>query len=188
MRIAPFQLERWQSLHEHNVAVNLSDSGAHPLTVAELIGADLGALADLRLGYTQTNGTGPLRTLVADTFPGAGAQNVLITTGGVEANFLALWHLIEPGDEVVLMEPNYGQIRGLAESLGAVVKPWTLRPDWERGRFLCDPEELKSLVSPRTKLVCICNPNNPTGAAFAHTWLDAVGAVCEEVGAWSTLR
>ena len=186
MRIAPFELERWQSLHEHSVAVNLSDSGAHPLTVAELLGdeAAVAALGAVRLGYTQTNGSQPLRAGIAALHDGATPDHVLVTTGGIEANFLSVWHLVEPGDEVVVMQPNYGQIAGLAASLGATVRDWWLTPDWEAGQWRASVDALEGLLGPRTRMVCICNPNNPTGAAFDGGWLDAVAARCESVGAW----
>ena len=70
MRVEPFEMERWQSLHEHQVEINLSDSGVHPLSLAELLdgpdGPDaLAALGDVRLIYTQTNGTPELRRRIA---------------------------------------------------------------------------------------------------------------------------
>ena len=121
MDIAPFLLERWQSLHEHHVRINLSDSGAHPLTVRELLGeSGVGALGEIRLGYTQTNGTRSLRASVAALHPGATADHVLATTGGIEANFLAVWKLTRPGDEVIWMQPNYGQIGNLVQSLSLI--------------------------------------------------------------------
>ena len=185
MDIAPFLLERWQSLHEHDVAINLSDSGAHPLTVQELLGeAGVAALGQIRLGYTQTNGTGPLRAAIAAMHPGATEANVLVTTGGIEANFLSIWKLIRPGDEVIWMQPNYGQIGNLVESLGGVVRSWWLRPDFEAGRWIADVDELRQLVSDRTRLIVLCNPNNPTGATFDESWLLRVAEVAEQAGAW----
>ena len=105
MKIEPFEMERWQSLHEHDVELNLSDSGVHPLSLRDLLallGDDaLDALLDQELEYTQTNGSPALRARVAALHPGAGPENVLVTTGGVEANCVAAWTLVEPGDEVV---------------------------------------------------------------------------------------
>ncbi|MDQ3347521.1 MAG: aminotransferase class I/II-fold pyridoxal phosphate-dependent enzyme, partial [Acidobacteriota bacterium] len=114
MRLEPFALERMQSAWEHRVAWNLSESGVHPLRVEELAdtAADRAALLAQELGYTQTNGTAELRAAIAALYPGAGAAHIEVTNGGSEANFVVLCHLLEPGDEVVMMMPNYMQMRG----------------------------------------------------------------------------
>src|SRR4051812_43822910 len=111
MRFEPFALERMQSTWENRVAWNLSESGVHPLRVEELADttADRSALLAQDLGYTQTNGTPELRTAIASLYPDAGPQHVQVTNGGSEANLLALAHLLEPGDELVMMMPNYMQ-------------------------------------------------------------------------------
>jgi len=186
MRIEPFLMERWQSTHEHHVEINLSDSGVHPMTLRELglSSAELEGLLDERLIYTQTNGTPELRERIAALYPGAGPQDIEATNGGAEANFLALWTLLEAGDEVVIQLPNYMQVHGLAESMGATVRPWRMRADFEAGRWEFDLEELEQLVSSRTKLICLCNPNNPTGARMEAASLDRVARIAEKHGAW----
>ncbi len=186
MRIEPFELERWQSLHENEVELNLSDSGVHPLTPRELVDdpEQLFGLLDERLVYTQTNGTPELRQRVAELHPGAAPDQVQIVNGGAEANFLALWSLLEPGDEAVVQAPNYGQVAGLARGLGASVKPWRLRPDLERGRWWVNPEELDGLVGPRTRVIALCHPNNPTGCRMEEEWLQAVVAAAERHDCW----
>ncbi|MBC8328973.1 MAG: aminotransferase class I/II-fold pyridoxal phosphate-dependent enzyme [Planctomycetes bacterium] len=186
MRIEPFELERWQSLHEHEVEINLSDSGVHPLTARELVQdpGELDGLLDERLVYTQTNGSLELRRRVAELHPGAGVENVQIVNGGAEANFLCLWSLLEPGDEAVVQLPNYGQVPGLVPGLGAELKPWKLRPEFAAGRWVADLEELAAVVGPRTRLIALCQPNNPTGARLPAEQLDAVAAVAARHGAW----
>ena len=102
MKLPPFLLERWQSEWENRVSFNLSESGVMPLTLAELLDSEEGdALTRVRLGYTQTNGTPELRAAIVSDYPGATPDNVLVTTGTSEANYVALWRLLEPGDEVV---------------------------------------------------------------------------------------
>ena len=187
MRVPPFELERFQSVHEHQVEINLTESGVEPLEAGELLGPDAAAaLLDQPLAYTQSNGTPELRAAVANTFPGATEEHVLVANGGAEANFVACWCLIEPGDEVVVMQPNYGQVQGLAEGFGALARPWPLRE--ERGvptpRWTPDVDELRTLVTDRTKLVAICNPNNPTGARLTEAEVAAVCEVAEKHGAW----
>ena len=183
MKIQPFQLERWQSIWENQVEINISESGVQPLTVEELVEdpKQLQALLRTPLGYPQTNGSPQTRSRVAELYPGARAENVLMTTGCAEANFLATWALVEPGDEVVYMEPNYLQIGPLAESFGAVVKPLWLR---ESLRWSFDPDELKKLVTPRTRIIAVCNPNNPTGAVLTEESMRMVCECAAKVGAW----
>ncbi len=184
MRIEPFELERWQSIWENRVEVNLSESGVHPFTPRELLGDDAASLLDERLHYTQTNGTEALRARVAALHRGAGAEHVEVTNGGAEANFVALWEILEPGDEMIAQTPVYAQILGLARSLGATVKPWPLRADRATRRWVADLDVLPALVTPRTKLIAICNPNNPTGARLGARDLDAIAAVARDAGAW----
>ena len=187
MNIEPFALERLQSVYEHQVEINLSESGVEPLRLEELLPADaVGSLLAEPLGYTQTNGTVALRELVAADYPGAAAEHVLITAGSAEANFLACWRLVEPGDEVVVLHPNYLQTHLLAAGHGARVRPWPLRLDGAGGGARWAPalDALETLVTARTRLVVLCNPNNPTGARLTAAEVDAVCAAAARHGAW----
>src|SRR4051812_21524075 len=186
MRLEPFALERMQSTWENRVAWNLSESGVHPLRVEELATTDSDRMAVLSqdLGYPQTNGTPELRAAIASLYPGASAAHIEVTNGGSEANLVVLSHLIDPGDEVVMMLPNYMQMRGLARGLGAVVRPWTLIGGEGGAAWRPNFPALEELVSTGTKVIAICNPNNPTGARFSENDLDAVVRVASRVGAW----
>ena len=188
MRIEPFALERFQSIWENQVAWNVSESGVHPLTVAELLasGGAQDAILQTELGYPQTNGTIGLRELIAAMYPGASATHVQVTNGGSEANCVLLMRLIEPGDEVVVLMPNYMQIPGLARALGATVRAWWLREtgSGDAARWRVEPDELNELVTARTRAVVICNPNNPTGARLEADVLDAICRTAARVGAW----
>jgi aspartate/methionine/tyrosine aminotransferase len=183
MKIQPFELERWQSIWENKVELNISESGVHPLSTAELVpdGATLQKILDVPQYYPQTNGSEELRSRIAELYPGAKAENVLVTCGGSEANFVATWALLEPGDEIVFMMPNYMQIAGLAGAFGATVKPLWLREELQWG---IDRDELPRLIGPRTRLVAICNPNNPTGSVLKKEEREAIVAAAEKVGAW----
>ena len=186
MRLEPFAMERMQSTWENRVAWNLSESGIHPLRVEELADTDADRLAVLsqELGYTQTNGTPELRTAIASLYPDATPAHIEVTNGGSEANLLVLSHLIEPGDEVVMMLPNYMQMRGLARGLGAVVRPWPLIGGAGGARWQPDLAALDELVSAGTKVIAICNPNNPTGARLTESELDGISRAAARVGAW----
>ena len=186
MKLEQFAMERMQSTYENQVEFNLSESGVHPLTLAELVdeaGAIEALLAE-SLRYTQSNGTTALRALVASMYPGATPDHVQVTNGGAEANYVTTWHLIEPGDEVVMMAPNYMQTRGLARAFGATVKEWPLLHAADGKPWRLDIEALERLVTSRTKLIIICNPNNPTGARFEADDLDRIAAVAARHGSW----
>ncbi len=182
MRLWPFALERWQSVWENQVDLNLSESGVHPLRLDEVLdAAGLSHLAAASLGYPQTNGTPGLRAALAALYPGATAANILVTNGGSEANFVATWALLSPGDEAVVMAPNYMQLDGLVRTLGATVRPLPLVE--ERGWAL-DHAALDELVGSRTKLIAVCNPNNPTGTVLSDDDRAALVAAADRVGAW----
>jgi aspartate/methionine/tyrosine aminotransferase len=183
MQIEPFALERWQSVWENKVGLNISESGVHPLTTSELVpdGATLRKILDVPQYYPQTNGSEELRSRIAELYPGAKTENVLVTCGGSEANFIATWALLEPADEIVFMMPNYMQIAGLARAFGATVKPLWLREELQWG---IDMDELPRLIGPKTRLVAICNPNNPTGSVLKKEERTAIVRAAEKVGAW----
>jgi aspartate/methionine/tyrosine aminotransferase len=107
-----------------------------------------------------------------------------VTNGGSEANYITTWNLVEPGDEVVLMVPNYMQTWGLARAFGGAVKEWPLLHDDFGGRWRPDVDALEQLVTRRTRLIVVCNPNNPTGARFEAGDLDRIGAIASRHGAW----
>lgn len=188
MKLETFALERFQSMWENRVAWNLSESGVHPLRVSELVDTAplCDALLEHELGYPQTNGTIELRALIAAMYPGAAHDNIQVTNGGSEANCVLLMRLVEPGDEVVSMSPNYLQASGLARALGATVRPWRLRESGqgEQARWTLDLDELRALVGPRTRAILLCNPNNPTGARLDAATLDEVCRIAATVGAW----
>lgn len=179
----PFVMERLMSKWENLVEYNLSESGVHPAALRELVpeAADVDRLLSIDLGYAQSNGTPELRERIAALYPGATPDNVLVTVGCIEANFISLQTLVAPGDEVAIMTPNYLQLWGCASNLGAAVKTFHLDPD--RGWTL-DLESLRRAVTDRTRLIAICNPNNPTGRILTEPEIDAILAEAARVGAW----
>jgi len=162
MKFEEFELERNQSLFEHEVDYNLSESGLHPLPLKSILTEDeQQELLETELIYGYTTGTPMLREKIADLYTGADFDNVLATSGSAEANFVAVMTLLEPGDELIYMVPNYLQIRGIARSFGITVKELPLREElgWQ-----WDMKELESMISSKTKMIGVCHPNNPTGS------------------------
>ncbi|HUU35396.1 MAG TPA: aminotransferase class I/II-fold pyridoxal phosphate-dependent enzyme [Vicinamibacterales bacterium] len=186
MSVKPFALERFQSEWEHRVRFNLSESGVRPLSVRELLGdrAAVDALLDAPLIYTQTNGTVGLRERIGALYPGATAAHVQVTNGGSEANFITAWHLVQPGDEVVVLVPTYMQVAGLVGAFGGTVREWPMVLDRAAGRWRPDLDALDRLVTPATRAVVLCTPNTPPGARLTASALDAVAAAAARHGAW----
>ena len=186
MRLEQFAMERMQSTYENLVEFNLSESGVRPLTARELVEdpAGLEGLLDQPLVYSQSNGTIELREAIASMYPGAGIDHVEVTNGGSEANFITTFNLIEPGDDVVMLVPNYMQTWGLSRAFGGTIREWRLVEDPDAGRWRIDITELERLVTPRTKMIVICNPNNPTGARLTASDLDGIARVADRHGAW----
>jgi aspartate/methionine/tyrosine aminotransferase len=183
MKIENFEMERWQSQWENVVDYNLAESGVDPLTVEELLGGAeaVQEIGRLQMLYNQGNGSPELRDLISRIYPGATRDNVVVTHGTCEANYLAVWNLVEPGDEVVVMLPNYMQIWGLARGFGARTIPFHLG---EESRWAPDLDELRRAVSRRTRMIAVCNPNNPTGSVLSESAMDEIAAVARGAGCW----
>ena len=185
----PFLMERWMSKFEQEVEYNLSESGVHPLTLAELMRAgaahgDSGRLEELlatELDYPYVNGDPALRQNIARLYDRAAPEQVLVTVGAAEANQIAVRTLLGPGDELVLMLPNYMQIWGIAKNHGYTVREFHLL---EATGWAPDLAALESVLTPRTRLIAVCNPNNPTGRTLTEPEMDAIVACAERVGAW----
>ena len=182
-KFQPFVMERLLSKWENQVDYNLSESGVHPATVRELIPEpeQVEQLLSTEFVYSQANGIPELRERIAALYPGATSENVLVTVGCIEANLISLQTLLEPGDEIAVMAPNYMQVWGAAQNLGMVVRTFDLSSDrkWE-----LDVDSLNHAVTKRTKLIAVCNPNNPTGHILSSAEMDAVVTAADRVGAW----
>jgi aspartate/methionine/tyrosine aminotransferase len=181
--IEPFAMERMQSTWENLVDYDMSESGVRPLTMRELVemGFDLDSFMDQALGYSQSNGTIELREAIAAIYSGASVDHIEVTNGTSEANYLVALSQLRPGDDVAMELPNYMQMPGVARSLGATVRPFRLvqqsgwEPDWD---------EFERAVTPKTKLLYLSNPNNPTGAVLSDAAMRRIVERCEATGTW----
>ncbi len=180
----PFVMERMMSKFEQRVDYNLSESGVHPILLSELLDDDpdyINELLATDLNYPHVNGIPELRKNIAALYDNATPDNVLVTVGAIEANYLTVRTLLSAGDEIVIMLPNYMQIWGIAKNHGLDVKTFHLR---EENSWAPDLDELESIVTPNTKMIAVCNPNNPTGRAMTTEEMDKIVAIAERNGAW----
>lgn len=183
MKIEPFELERLLSVWQNQVEYYITDSGVDPLYMHEFVTEDevLQLYRSVPLGYIQTDGPRPLKEAICQLYDGSSPENVFVTNGTSEANFIILWRYIQPGDEVVLAYPNYLHVPGLAATLGARVKVYHRR---EVHSWAPDLEELQAQVTPRTRLIYVCNPHNPTGAVLSEHEMREIVRIAAGVGAW----
>lgn len=179
----PFEIERVMSKWENVVDYNLSESGSHPLSIRELVRDEglLGSLLEMEQHYPQANGILELREKIAALYPGATPDHVLVTTGCIEANFNTLLTVMRPGDEIVVMLPNYMQIWGIAKNFGFEPKAFNLK---EGAGWSVDLDELNHVVNEKTRLVAVCNPNNPTGHILSGEEVKGIIDAAGRVGAW----
>jgi aspartate/methionine/tyrosine aminotransferase len=186
MRLTPFALERWMTTYETMVEFDLAESGIHPLTTTELLAFDpepdkrAHELLNIPLNYSEARGTHELRSRIAATYDGLTPDDILITTGAIEANYLLFNALLAPGDEVVSVFPAYQQLYTVPEAIGCTVQTVKLR---EEDGYRYDVDELRRLVTDRTRMIVINTPHNPTGSALSAAECRAVYALADSVGA-----
>jgi aspartate/methionine/tyrosine aminotransferase len=188
LKIETFALERWMTTYETRVQYDIAESGIYPLTTRELLdllpeeerAQGLALLLDVRLGYSEARGSEELRTALAATYEETSADEILVTTGAIEANFLLFNALLGPGDHVVSIHPAYQQLYSVPRAIGCDVSLWSVGP--ETG-FQYDLDVLERLVTPRTRLIVVNSPHNPTGAALSAAELSRVYAIADGVGA-----
>ena len=99
-------------------------------------------------------------------------DDIIITTGGSEAVFFSFMACLDPGDEIIVPEPAYANYMAFAISSGAVIK--TVPSTIDEGFALPSVEKFEELITPRTKAILICNPNNPTGYLYTQKEMDQI--------------
>lgn len=182
---APFALERWFASLPRAARYDLAGSAGPPISLRELLGhatpRERAEFTSVPLGYGPPTGSPELRRLVAERYVGVDPQEVLVTCGAIEALHLAVGALVEPDHEVVVQEPMYPAVAGIAHARGARVVAWRLDAD----RAFCGSlDSLTSLLGPRTRVVAITQPNGPTGSILDAAELDRLAALLAPRGIW----
>ncbi len=188
MKIEEFLLERWMTRHETRVRFDIAESGILPLSTRELLAFEpadrrarvLDELLDLPLGYSEACGTEALRSMLAATYTRGDADSILVTTGAIEANFLLFNVLLDAGDHMIAPFPSYQQLYSVPRAIGCDVSLWHVGP--ETG-YRYDVDALERLLTPRTRVIVVNTPHNPTGAMLSPEDAARVYALAESVGA-----
>ena len=186
MEIKEFMVERWLNTFELGAHYNLAETDAKPFTLEELLSlGDRERLLEdflaIKLGYNPTTGSEDLRQTISRLYQSVTPEEVLVTNGAIEADFLLANVLVEPGDTVIVQFPAYQVLYSVAEARGARVKRWTM--DLDKG-YRPDLDQLAELIDDRTKLVVINTPHNPTGAVISREDLETILGWAEERGFW----
>jgi aspartate aminotransferase len=144
----------------------------------------LGAIQDRVLAYTPSAGTPEYLAALREYYRGLGIalglNEVLATTGGSEAILFAMLSCAGDGDEALIVEPFYTNYCAFATMAGVRLVPVTTRV--EDGFHLPPRPEWERALTPRTRLVLLCNPNNPTGTVYDGDELAMVADFCREHG------
>ena len=184
MNFEPFELERLLSDWEQTVEFNFAESGVHPVSLGELLelsDIDIKEFLETPLNYPEVNGEASLRKKIAGFYDGAKLENILVTVGASEANYILANTLLKKGDEIAVMQPTYKQFSGAAKNLGVKVNSFSLEAgnNWALNR-----QELLDAVNLNTKVISVVNPNNPTGKILSKEEMNAVVSIAQKFDAW----
>ncbi|TWH43974.1 capreomycidine synthase [Dulcicalothrix desertica] len=182
--IPPAHLECWMRNYYFNTNIDIGSSSVESFSLA-----DIRQLTDLTqkeldsvvFNDSSSYGSFDLRKEIAFRWGNENPEQVMVTHGSSEAIYLIMSTLLNANDEVVVLDPCYQQLYSIAESIGCKLKPWRLRPEYN---FVPNIEEVKSLITPNTRMVVVNFPHNPTGASLTlEEQQELINAVAE-VGAY----
>jgi aspartate/methionine/tyrosine aminotransferase len=183
--LSPFRLERWFVEFEFVPGIrNLTASGPYDATTQELLALeDKGTIErylHLGLGYIENPGSQSLRQAVSSLYTTLQTEDIQITSGASEALFLLTWSVVEPGANIVVEDPCYENLPGVASALGFEVRrlPLRMEESWKPNL-----EQLAQLIDEKTRLIYLVHPHNPTGSTLQVEEMQAIARMAERVGA-----
>ena len=188
MKIRPFAVEEWMNAYETGARFNIAETCVDSISIDELFrlcGEDSTAFwkqfSARRLTYGDIEGAPAFREGICRLYKTLKPEEVVTTHGAAGANHHVFYSLVEPGNRVISIMPTYQQLYSIPESYGAEVKLLDLTP--ENG-YLPALEQLRELAVPGTKLICVNNPNNPTGALMSTELLREIVEIARSVDAY----
>ena len=188
MKIKPFAVEEWMNAWEVGAKYNIAETCVDSISMNELFELTeedktefLNRLCARRLSYGDIEGLPEFRKGVCGLYKTLTIENIVPTHGASGANHHVFYSLISPGDRVVSIMPTYQQLYSIPESYGADVQILHLSKE---NNYLPDLEKLRRLVTPETKMICINNPNNPTGALMSEQLLREIVEIARSADAW----
>jgi capreomycidine synthase len=184
MEIAPALLEHWMREYYFDTTIDIGSSGVESFSMAELrklLGLRQKDLDQVTFSDSRTLGGLGLRDAIGERWANGDPDRVMATHGSSEGIFLAMNALLRPGDEVITVSPCYQQLSSMAESKGCEMKYWNL--NFDQG-FVPDVGRLRSLISPRTRMVVMNFPHNPTGISLTAEQQEELVGVVAEAGSY----
>lgn len=184
MDIAVAKLEDWMRRYYHAVDHDIGSSGVRDLSMAELCAicdVDLFDLKCMTLRDSESFGGPKLRAALADRWTGGDVDSVIVTHGSSEAIYLVMHLVLEPGDEVVVVDPAYQQLYDIAAWRGCRINRWSLRV---ADGFRSDLPQLRRLARSRPRMIVVNFPHNPTGVSITPAEQEELVAIAAEAGAW----
>jgi aspartate/methionine/tyrosine aminotransferase len=188
MRMDEFKVEQWMNDFENDAVYNLGDTCIDTLTLGELLELAgessqdcLASLVDTRLTYGHIFGSPELIKGIASLYEDIKTDQILPTHGATGANHQVIFTLLEEGDEMISVLPTYQQHYSISKSMGAKVNFLYLEPS---NNFLPNINQLKNMVNPKTKLIAITNPNNPTSSLIPPAMLREIAEIARGVDAY----
>ncbi|MGN0465394.1 MAG: aminotransferase [Lachnospiraceae bacterium] len=188
MIIKPFKVEEWMNKYEVGARYNIAETCVNSITLEELwqmTGIDgdefWKEFCKKRLTYGDIEGNPKFLEGVSSLYKTIQMENIVPTHGASGANHHIFYSLINPGDRIISIMPTYQQLYSIPESYKADVQIMQLK---QSNGYLPDLDELKRLVVPETKMICINNPNNPTGALISNEMLREIVKIAKEVDAY----
>ncbi len=184
MRLAPALLEEWMRRFYFETDFDIGSSGVEDFSLADLrrlVGLTHADLDAVVFHDSQTLGGSGLRRAIGERLAGGEGERVMVTHGSTDANYMIMQALLEPGDEVVVLDPCYQQLYGVAAAMGCRLRHWPLR--FERG-WRPDFDELAAALTPSTRMVVVNFPHNPTGVSLRREEQAKLVAAVERIGAF----
>ena len=189
MKIAPFKIEEWMNRYEAGALYDLTATCIKPFslnTLAECINIPFSSelfndILNRPLDYGDITGSDRLKFAIKSLYTNQDINNITVTHGAIGANQLVFYSLLDKGDEVVCVVPTYQQHYSIPESIGANVKLYFLK---EENNWLPNVDELSQLITSKTKLLCINNPNNPTGSVIPNWLTEAIVGLAKNNNVW----
>lgn len=188
VEIAHFGVEAWLNKWEKSATYDISQSTIASLSMHDLLNLDgnngeefYEMLDKQQMNYGWIEGSPEFKEEVAKLYHHVDPENVLQTNGATGANILALYALINPDDHVIAEYPSYQQLYDIPKSLGADVDYWHIH---EEDNWYPRIDDLKAMVKPNTKMICLNNANNPTGTVLDKEFLEQVVEIAKSVDAY----
>lgn len=188
MDIKPFKVEEWMNAYETYAKYNIAETCVESISVNDLFalcGKDkeefISSLCNRKLTYGDIEGLPKLKKGISTLYKSINCDEIVTMHGAAGANHHVFYSLINPGDRVISIMPTYQQLYSIPEAYKADLKIVKLKKEND---YLPNINEIDKLAIEGTKLICINNPNNPTGALMDTEYLKQIIGIARRCGAY----